>query len=130
MTISVTSKTLKITGKTRIEDLKLSRESRKTVTPGVTFCPTCHHPISTDDIAHNFAPVRRQVYELIRDAGTDGITRPALEALIYEGTRHGGPDSNSIAVTICQGINPRLKPKGLMIRSRGYRFRLERISHV
>jgi hypothetical protein len=101
-----------------------SHESHK----GVTFCPTCHHPIPTDDIAAGFSPIRRQIYELIRDAGAEGITRLSMEQLVYADARGGGPETNSIAVTICRGINPVLKTRGLVIRSRQYRFRLERIT--
>lgn len=95
---------------------------------GVTECPTCGHPIPTDDIAAGFPPTRRMIYELIRDAGSEGITRVAMEQLVYADARGGGPETNSIAVTICRGINPVLKARGLVIRSRQYRFRLERIT--
>lgn len=94
----------------------------------VTECPTCGHPIPLDDIASSFPPLRRQIYELVRDAGTEGITRIAMEHLLYADAPGGGPETNSIAVTICRGINPVLKPRGLIIRSRQFRFRLERIA--
>lgn len=116
----------KSTAKSPTEDDNSHNASRRH-SKGVTCCPTCGHPIPTDNIAASFSPVRRQIYELVRDAGTEGITRVSMEQLIYANAPGGGPETNSIAVIICQSINPALKARGLVIRSRQHRFRLERI---
>jgi hypothetical protein len=100
------------------------------VTTKVTACPTCGHPIPHDDIAGSFPPTRRKIYELIREAGTNGIRRVGLEQLLYADARGGGPETNTISVQLSQGINPVLKTHGLIIRSRHHRYRLEKLDEV
>lgn len=94
---------------------------------GVTFCPTCDHPIPSDDLAAGFGQIQRMIYEIIRDAGQEGIHRERLEQLVYGNSPYGGPATNSVGVMICRNINPALQARGLYIRSRGRVFRMRRI---
>lgn len=126
MTYVVTFKKAQFSGPSPEKTTSVTRWSH-TRHKGVTHCPTCGHPIPTDDLAHQFPPLSRQIYELVRDAGVDGISRASMEQLIYADAKGGGPETNTIAVTICRSINPRLKERGLIIKSKAYRFRLSRI---
>ncbi len=110
------------------ERLQVVRKEKSRLSRVVTYyCPTCHHPIPSDAIATEMdTPLRRQIYEIIRDAGTLGIHQERLEQLLYGDDPNGGAGSNTCKVTICRAINPVLRRHGLIIKSRMYIYRLER----
>lgn len=123
MTTLVTSAiaTITVSSAVKSQSVTIKRHIRNS---GVTDCPTCGHPIPLDDIAAQLPPRQRAVYEVIRDAGVEGIGRMAVEQLVYGDEADGGAHSNSIPVMVCRWINPRLKARGLTIRSRKMKWRL------
>ena len=87
-------------------------------------CPTCGHPSPIDDIADQLSPRPRQLYELVKTAGRQGIRQDRLEWLMY-GSDPRSPTSDVLKVMVCTAINPKLKLKGLGIKSRKRIYRLE-----
>ena len=57
----------------------------------------------------------RRLYEIVRDAGPEGITPHDLANKLYAHRADGGPASNCIKQVISARINPRIAEYGIKI---------------
>lgn len=86
---------------------------------GMVLCPHCNHPMVADQVGADLPALSRRIYELVRDAGSAGISWRDIVERAYFSKRHGSPATNSVAVLISQRINPYLAPHGVKLLSRG-----------
>lgn len=128
--MAVTENTNKTRGEgPAVTDVDPIRHSRR---HDIDLCPQCGHPIASDGIAGIMRGKQRKIFELVRDAGTLGISRDAIAAVLYEGAANGGPMGNVISAQISGHINPKIGGFGLRIIGRlgpGGRYTLRKVSH-
>jgi len=97
--------------------MKKGKNRIKPVYP-VNVCRECGHPIPTDDIAAVLSPRQRRVYEIVRLAGTAGISSKEIRDKVYENDPNGGPKETNIISVFAHYANVRLRPFGLEITAR------------
>ncbi len=96
-------------------------------------CPTCGHPMPTDALAPKLQGIQRQLYEIVRDAGTLGITKNELIAKLYGHRADGGPLTDNIISIMNWQLNKKLRLAGFEIKAmrkgEGARYQLRSVSH-
>ncbi len=95
-------------------------------------CAHCGHPIPSDEAAGVLPGKQRKIYELVRDAGTEGIDRDSIMSALYDGQANGGPLGNVVSSLVSGHINRKIKPFGVRIVGRsgpGGRYVLKGVSH-
>lgn len=96
-------------------------------------CPCCGYPMPSDALAPKLQGAQRQLYEIVRDAGTLGITKNELMTKLYGHRADGGPLTDNIISIMNWQLNKKLRKAGLAIkpmRKGGCaRYRLWEVSH-
>jgi hypothetical protein len=98
----------------------------------VKTCPCYGHPLPPDKVALVLRGRRaRMIYEIVRDAGRDGITMRDLTDKLYADRADGGPlYHNTISTVAHQRINPLIAKFGVKLEcgSGNHRYRLVPLS--
>jgi len=81
-------------------------------------CAECGHPIPSDEVAAVLSPRQRRVYEIVRLAGTAGISAKEIRNKLYENDPNGGAKNTNIISVFAHYANVRLRPFGLEITAR------------
>ena len=96
----------------------------------VPVCKCCGHPLVSDEIGVVLTPLQRRIFNVVKRAGTAGISGGDIMDEVYANTRDGGPDSTNIIAVVAGQANKRLSQFNVKIRGKrgvGGRFTLEKI---
>lgn len=86
----------------------------------VPLCPTCGHPIVSDEIGIVLTPLQRRIFNIVKRAGIAGISRDDLMEMLYANAADGGPSNRNIIAVTCHQMNRRLAQFSIAIKgSRG-----------
>jgi hypothetical protein len=99
----------------------------------VPVCKCCGHPILSDEIGVVLTPLQRRIFNVVKRAGTAGISGGDIMDEVYANVRGGGPDSTNIIAVVANHANKRLSQFNIKIQGKrgvGGRFTLEKIRKV
>jgi len=99
----------------------------------VPVCKCCGHPLVSDEIGVVLTPLQRRIFNVVKRAGTAGISGGDIMDEVYANTRDGGPDSTNIIAVVANHANKRLSQFNIKIQGKrgvGGRFTLEKIGKV
>src|SRR3954469_9602221 len=99
----------------------------------VPVCKCCGHPIVSDEIWVVLTPLQRRIFNIVKRAGTAGISGKDIMEDVYANTINGGPDSTNIIAVVANQANRRLEQFSLKIQGRrgpGGLFTIERLKRV
>jgi hypothetical protein len=96
----------------------------------VPTCRCCGHPILSDEIGVVLTPLQRRIFNVVKRAGTAGISGGDIMDEVYANVRGGGPDSTNIIAVVANHANKRLSQFNIKIQGKrgvGGRFTIEKI---
>lgn len=82
------------------------------------LCPYCGHPFAPDEVAAALPGRQRRLFEIIRAAGSVGISARDILGMMYAADPNGGPNTTNIISVFAHHANKKLKPFGLAISAR------------
>lgn len=82
----------------------------------VPLCPSCGHPIVSDEIGVVLTPLQRRIFNLVKRAGVAGVSCQEVMAIVYANVRGGGPVSANIVSVVCNQMNKRLEQFSIAIK--------------
>lgn len=87
----------------------------------VPLCKCCGHPIVADEIGVVLTPLQRRIFNIVKRAGTAGLTaHEIIIDLVYGSQPRGGPISRNVISVVCLQMNRRLVQFSVAIKaSRG-----------
>jgi hypothetical protein len=94
------------------------------------ICPTCGHPMPSDEAAGVLAMRQRQLYEIVRASGTEGIGWRDIMSKLYADDPSGGPEGSNIISVMAIEINKKIKPFGVALTARRGPWPLWRIKNI
>lgn len=97
----------------------------------VAVCKCCGHPLVSDEIGVVLTPLQRRIFNVVKQAGTAGISGSDIMDSVYANVRNGGPDSTNIIAVVAGQANKRLAQFNIRLTGRrgvGGVFRLEKIA--
>jgi len=83
-----------------------------------TSCPTCGALIPGEDVALMMVGRQRRMFEIVRRAGTVGISARDLISVAYDDDPNGGPASATIVSSTIRAINQKIYLRDLVIRGK------------
>jgi len=84
----------------------------------VRTCPTCGHPIHSDEVAASLVGKQRKLYEIIAAAGVRGISSMQIMSQLYDDDQSGGAESPNIVCVMVRHVNLHLEHHRLAIKGR------------
>lgn len=99
----------------------------------VPVCKSCGHPIVADEIGVVLTPLQRNIFNIVRRAGSAGIAGKDIMEVVYANVRDGGPDSTNIIAVVANQANRRLAQFNLKIQGKrgpGGLFTIERLPRM
>lgn len=97
----------------------------------VPICKCCGHPIVSDEIGVVLTPQQRRIFNVVKQAGSAGISGPSIMDAIYANAINGGAESSSIIAVVVRNANRRLEQFSIRIRGKrghGGFYAIEKIS--
>ena len=80
-------------------------------------CETCGHPIPDDEAGALLRGRQKKLYEIVKSAGSLGISSQAAMERLYADHPEGGPGTTNVMSVHASNANKKLRAVGLRIRS-------------
>jgi len=95
----------------------------------VPLCKTCGHPIIADEVGIVLTPLQRRIFNIVKAAGTAGLTARDIVEMVYSNDPAGGPISPNVISVVCNQMNKRLAQFSLAVKGTPHRggFTLQRL---